>query len=484
MLFNSLKFAIFFPVVTTLYFALPHRARWALLLLASCVFYVVAVPAYIGVLALTITVDYWAAIRIEQSLGARRRRFLVASVVSTCVILFIFKYLNFFDDSAAWAARAMGYSYDAMTVRLLVPIGLSFHTFQSLSYVIEVYRGNQRAERHFGIYSLYVMFFPQLVAGPIERPQRLLHQFREEHHFEAERVRQGIERMGWGFVKKSAIADRLAPLVNVVYDNPHASPGLPALTATILFAFQIYCDFSGYSDIAMGSAQVMGFRLSRNFDRPYFATSLGDFWRRWHISLSTWFRDYVYIPLGGRTGGRWRHARNIMLTFALSGLWHGAAWTFVFWGLVHGAGLAISSALTAQATASAAIPGKRLWKRLATFAFVCAAWILFRARSLPDALFMFRHLGVAVTQVRELALGTLGNPRHVLWLDQPSSALVIALLLIGILLLAEWWSTQPRGRRVLTARRPLVRWAASYACLLVIILLGVFRETRFIYFQF
>src|SRR3954452_6281216 len=336
MLFNSLQFALFFPIVTLLYFALPHRWRGTMLLLASCVFYMAFVPAYIGIIAVTILIDYVAGIRIEATTGPRRRLWLVLSVASTCAVLFVFKYFDFFNDTIALAAHALGLSYAAPALQLLLPIGLSFHTFQSLSYVIEVYEGRQAAERDFGLYALYVMFYPQLVAGPIERPQHLLHQFREVHRFDYDRVVAGLQLMAWGLVKKIVVADRLAELANRVYDAPRSYTGLPLITGTVAFAFQIYCDFSGYSDIAIGSAQVMGFTLMKNFDRPYTAQSVGEFWRRWHISLSTWFKDYLYVSLGGSRTTTLRWYRNLFITFLVSGIGHGAEWRVVVWGALNG----------------------------------------------------------------------------------------------------------------------------------------------------
>ena len=262
MLFNSLHFLLFFPIVTTGYFLCPHRYRWLLLLLASCYFYLVFRPIYILILFFTILVDYFAGLLIEQSQGRRRRLYLIASICANVGVLAIFKYYNFIAHSLESLTSALSLSLPTPPLlNILLPIGLSFHTFQSLSYTIEVYRGRQRAERFIGIFALYVMFYPQLVAGPIERPQNLLHQFREKHFFDAVRVSAGLQLMLWGFFKKVVIADRLAPFVNTVYDNPHGYTGVSFIVATVCFAFQIYCDFSGYSDIALGSAQVMGFSL-------------------------------------------------------------------------------------------------------------------------------------------------------------------------------------------------------------------------------
>src|SRR4030043_677103 len=336
MLFNSFSFLIFFPTVTILYFLIPHKYRWFFLLMASCIFYMAFIPVVILVLALTIAIDYTAALFIEKSEGRRRKWYLIISIVSTCTVLFIFKYFNFFNSNLGQVARFFHWNYSIENLSLILPIGLSFHTFQSLSYVIEVYRKNYKAEHHFGIYALYVMFYPQLVAGPIERPGNLIHQFYEKHIFDYQRVIDGLKLMLWGFFKKVVIADKLALVVNKVYSDPTQYTGLPLIAAAISFAIQVYCDFSGYSDIAIGSAQVMGFRLRDNFDRPLFSASVAEFWRRWHISLMSWFRDYVYIPLGGNRVSRGRRYFNLFFTFSLSGLWDGANWGMVLWGSFNG----------------------------------------------------------------------------------------------------------------------------------------------------
>src|SRR5689334_23831608 len=340
MLFNSLEFAIFFPVVAAIYFLLPQRMRTLHLLCASCVFYMAFIPAYILILAVTIVIDYTAGLYLER-IGRRAKLWLLgASVCATCLVLFVFKYFYFFTANFVGAVGLLGWQLTGPSIEIILPIGLSFHTFQSLSYVIEVYRGRQKAEANFVTYATYVMFFPQLVAGPIERPQNLLHQFYETHEFACDRVISGLKRMAWGFFKKLVIADRLALYINDVYAAPQNFTGLQLTIATVFFAYQIYCDFSGYSDIAIGSARVLGFRLMENFDKPYQSLSTAEFWHRWHISLSTWFRDYVYIPLGGNRVTPGRHVLNLLATFGLSGLWHGANWTYVFWGLLNGAYLA------------------------------------------------------------------------------------------------------------------------------------------------
>ncbi|OFZ56311.1 MAG: alginate O-acetyltransferase, partial [Bacteroidetes bacterium RIFCSPHIGHO2_02_FULL_44_7] len=319
MLFNSLQFLIFFPTVTTLYFILPHRFRWFLLLIASCIFYMAFIPAYILILLVTIVVDYIAGILIEKSQGKKRKLYLLISIVANIGFLAFFKYYNFASTNLTELAQFLHWNYSVPVLSIILPIGLSFHTFQAMSYTIEVYRGKQVAERHFGIYALYVLFYPQLVAGPIERPQNLLHQFREEHSFDYRRVTDGLKLMLWGLFKKVVIADRAAVFVDTVFNSPGDFQGVSFIIAAALFSFQIYCDFSGYSDIAIGAAQVMGFKLMDNFNRPYFSKSIAEFWKRWHISLSTWFKDYLYIPLGGNRVGKPRWYFNLFFVFLLSG---------------------------------------------------------------------------------------------------------------------------------------------------------------------
>lgn len=382
MLFNSFSFLFFFIIVTTLYFATPYKKRWILLLVSSCYFYMAFVPIYILILAFTIVIDYFAGLYIEKTKGGRRKLFLICSLVANIGVLAFFKYYNFLDNNVSFILQKLGSSNPIPYLSILLPIGLSFHTFQAMSYTIEVYRGHQKAERHFGIYSLYVMFYPQLVAGPIERPQNLLHQFREKHDFEYSRVIEGFKLILWGFFKKLVIADRLAIYVNAVYNNPQHHSGLTLLLATIFFAFQIYCDFSAYSDIAIGTAKVMGFKLMTNFNRPYFSRNISEFWKRWHISLSTWFRDYLYISLGGNrvTIPRWYF--NLIIVFVLSGFWHGANWTYIIWGALNGFYLVfaiVTFGLRKKITAFLGfdkLPKLNLFLQiLITFLLSCFAWI-------------------------------------------------------------------------------------------------------------
>jgi alginate O-acetyltransferase complex protein AlgI len=494
MLFNSLHFAVFFPVVTALYFALPHRVRWLLLLAASCYFYMAFVPVYILILGFTIVVDYFAGILIAGSAGRTRRLFLILSLIANVGILAVFKYYDFFIGSLNAASSAFGSPFSLPLLSLLLPIGLSFHTFQAMSYTIEVYRGRQAPERHFGIYALYVMFYPQLVAGPIERPQHLLPQFREVHHFDAARVTSGLTLMVWGLLKKVCIADRLAPFVDPVFSNPGDYSGAPLVLATVCFAFQIYCDFSGYSDMALGSAEVMGFKLMRNFNSPYLSSSVADFWRRWHISLSYWFRDYLFLPLSYRlmrgfkqdawVGIRrdvWIYGTATMVSMFLCGLWHGAAWTFVIWGLLHGFYLAFGFATrrlrgTVVSSTFGWMPpwAITLVRTLVTFALVCVAWVFFRAPSVEVA---WEVLSRSVTGWGRL-------PGASLILGDPASLALVAALL-SVVLWVEQIEPRHDARQWIAGRSPIVRWMVYSALGLTILLFGQLDQQQpFIYFQF
>jgi D-alanyl-lipoteichoic acid acyltransferase DltB (MBOAT superfamily) len=507
-LFNSGLFVLlFFPIVTLLYHALPQARRWLLVLIASCYFYMVAVPAYLAVLAAIIVIDYTAGLAIERSTGVRRRVFLLASLGANVGLLAVFKYADFAADNAARLAALVGWNYSPETLALLLPIGLSFHTFQSMAYTIEVYRGNIAAERHAGYFALYVMFYPQLVAGPIERPQHLLPQLKRPPELSAMSlagrlkgltepcVGEGLLLMLVGFVKKLVIADRLAIVVDTVYAAPHSYPGVPLLVATGCFAVQIYCDFSGYTDIARGAALTMGVRLTPNFAHPYGARSIGDFWRRWHMSLSSWFRDYVYIPLGGNRGSTIQWARNVIVTFLLSGLWHGANWTFVAWGALHGLYLIAGRALAPVRTSLASSLGLnhipvlvRASSVTATLSLVTFAWIFFRAESLTDAWFIATHLTTGLGSIlrsllepggagmmSRLGLAALPVAQHE-WL---LTGLLGAAVIIG--------DQRPPHRRLidlLAARPGWARWGTAYALLCAAAFFGVYRSATFIYFQF
>jgi alginate O-acetyltransferase complex protein AlgI len=469
MLFNSLEFALFFPVVCALYFTAPLRARLPLLLVASCVFYMAFIPAYIAILFVTILIDYVAGIYIEQTDGSARKTWLIASIISTCAVLFVFKYFDFFTCNFVGLANLFGWQLDKPVMHIILPIGLSFHTFQSLSYVVEVYRGHQKAEHRFVTYATYVMFFPQLVAGPIERPQNLLHQFYEKHDFDHERITAGLRRMAWGFFKKLVVADRLALYVNDVYAAPQNFTGLQLTIATFFFAYQIYCDFSGYSDIAIGAAQVLGFKLMENFRTPYHAKSISEFWHRWHISLSTWFRDYVYVPLGGSRRGLPRWVIAILITFAVSGLWHGANWTYVLIGratksgrdTIFGAIGLKENTLSRQAIMLGS-----------TFLLTSIGWIVFRARSIPDAWYVLTHL------TRGWNFQQIGTEQFLL------RQMPVAVGSIILLELAQILQGKVYVPAVVQRIPTIPRWAMYAAFVLTVLMFGIYRKTQFIYFQF
>jgi len=493
MLFNSLHFLIFFPIVTALYFLLPHRFRWGLLLAASCYFYLAFIPAYIFILFFLIIIDYLAGILIENAPQRRRKTYLVISLIANIGVLGLFKYYNFLNETLTSILGTIHLANAIPRLDIILPIGLSFHTFQSMSYTIEVFRGKQKAERHLGIYALYVLFYPQLVAGPIERPQNMLHQFYEPHKFDYERVLNGLKLMLWGLFKKVVIADRLAVMVNTVYNSPAQFEGLQLLLATYFFAIQIYCDFSGYSDIAIGAAQVMGFKLMNNFNRPYFSKSISEFWQRWHISLSTWFRDYVYIPLGGNRVVKSRWYFNLILVFLISGLWHGANWTFVIWGALHGFYLVCAVwtqpfrrqvAIRLQAERYPRLA--KVCRALITFHLVCFAWIFFRANSLSDAYYIITHLFAGLGgELAHLAQhGATSLVAKVTTLGLGPFELIVALLAVGLMECIHLLQRRYRIREVITAFPIWVRWPVYYVGALTILLFGKFDAKQFIYFQF
>ena len=478
MIFNSIQFVFFFLVVTTAYFILPYKTRWLWLLLASCYFYMAFVPVYILILGFTIVIDYFAGILIENEAGKRRKLYLIMSLVANVGVLAVFKYYNFLNKNLTDLLGSISTKNPIPFLKILLPIGLSFHTFQAMSYTIEVYRGNQKAERHFGIYSLYVMFYPQLVAGPIERPQNLLHQFREKYNFDYNRVVAGLQLILLGFFKKIVIADRLAIYVNAVYNHPQQHSGVTLILASIFFAFQIYCDFSGYSDIAIGTAKVMGFDLMTNFKRPYFSTNISEFWKRWHISLSTWFKDYLYISLGGNRVSIPRWYFNLFIVFLISGLWHGASWTYIIWGALNGFYLVFAMVSQNFRNRMNQFSGinkfpvlNRSFQIVTTFMLSCFAWIFFRANTVSDSFIIVKRIFTA---------------RGSLFFDKADpSSFIFSFLGIFILLLIESKKEFYKGSISFFSNKNWLVKNLSYALLIVLILLiGVFDGGQFIYFQF
>lgn len=441
-------------------------------------------PIYILVLAFTIAIDYYAGIYIEGSTGNNRKLYLICSILANVGILSFFKYYNFLNENITALLRTIDINNSLPNLAILLPIGLSFHTFQAMSYTIEVYRGNQKAERNFGIYSLYVMFYPQLVAGPIERPQNMLHQFKERHHVDYGQIADGLKLMAWGLFKKVVIADRLAVMVNFVYSDPTKFQGFPLLIATVLFAFQIYCDFSGYSDIALGSAQVIGFRLMKNFDRPYFSKSISEFWKRWHISLSTWFRDYVYVPLGGNRVSKWRWYSNLFITFMLSGLWHGANWTYIIWGSINGLYLVVENITLSKRQTMAKQLGliripfiHKIIKVTITFSLICFSWIFFRANTINDAVYVIMNMFSNLEEsIQDITSTNLGSTKY---------ELLISGFSLAILFTMECIQRGQSIRQQIATIPAYQRLVIYFTLLMFIIMFGVFNnQQQFIYFQF
>lgn len=475
MLFNSIEYGLFLILVFSIYWAIPHKYRWALMLTASCVFYMFFIPAYILILFSTILVDYFAGIFIHNSRNEKTKKIILAfSIIVTCLILGFFKYFGFFEQTISDIATLFNLNYHRTVIEIILPIGLSFHTFQSLSYVIEVYRGNQIPERNFGIYSLYVMFFPQLVAGPIERPQNLLYQFHEKKKFNVNLSTDGLRQILWGLFKKIVIADNLANYTDKIFSDYENLPGSSLVIGAFYFSVQIYCDFSGYSDIALGSAKLFGFKLMTNFNYPYFSRNVGEFWRRWHISLSTWFRDYVYFPLGGSKGTLIKVIRNTIIIFTLSGFWHGANWTFVIWGLINAIyflPLLLSNTnrkhleIIAQ---NRLLPNlKELLQMLITFIIVTFAWIFFRAPNLSTSFKYIQNIFSADVFAPPLNAGIKTN-----------------ILLIFFLFGVEWFQRNKEfALEISSVNSGLIRWGAYLLIAFMIVLFGASQQ-NFIYFQF
>ena len=474
MLFHSLPYLVFFLVVYATVRATMSRVRLqnAFLLAASWVFYGWWDARFLSLLGLSIVVDFVLARALdrrspgsqEPALGPRRRRLLVAASLAVNLgILALFKYFDFFVESAVALLTSLGAHVHRPTLELVLPVGISFYTFQTLSYTVDVYRGHMRSERSLLDFALYVSFFPQLVAGPIERASHLLPQIRQRRTITRADTDEGMWWVFWGLFKKVFVADNLARLVDLAFAEPTPGGGV-VVVGVYAFAAQIYCDFSGYTDIARGCARLMGFHFRKNFDQPYLAVNPSDFWRRWHISLSTWLRDYLYVPLGGNRGGRLRTARNLMLTMLLGGLWHGAAWTFVAWGAFHGLALVVHRAVRRRHDPGGRPSGLAWARRLACFHMVCVGWLLFRATSLGQAADMARAVVTRPTW-------TGARPEVLLFYVAP-------------LVLMEWAAWRTRDERPL-ARWPWVWRGLAYAVLwFLLTLLGEFRGGEFLYFQF
>ncbi len=479
MLFNSVDFAVFLPLVFGLYWLLGtsrRKAQNVLILLSSYFFYAWWNWQLLGLILLSTAIDFWAGQEIHASSDRQsKKRWLALSIGVNIGLLLFFKYCNFFIDSFATAFQFLGYSFTSAQLEIALPVGISFYTFQTLSYSIDIYRKQLEPTTDWIAFGAFVSFFPQLVAGPIERAKDLLPQFHQQRSFSYLQARDGLQQLFWGLFKKVAIADQCAPLVDHIFQFHDQYSGGTLLLGALLFSFQIYADFSGYSDMAIGTAKLFGFRLSQNFSTPYFATNIRQFWQKWHISLTAWFRDYLYISLGGNRKGRLRTVQNIIAVFLVSGLWHGAEWKFVYWGLMHAMLFIIAVYLwPALFPASLARPIRivSVLKGVVTFLVVSIAWVFFRAENLEAA---FR------------ILDSIGNfPGYAFELPKSIPTLIPLLFTIALMLVIEWrHRTRTHGLQISPTEYPRwVRWSIYHSLLIVLLLYGKFNETTFIYFQF
>lgn len=467
MLFNSVGFLLFFPIVVVVYFLLPIRFRWVFLLIASYYFYMNWKPVYALLISFSTITTYLSAFFIESK-KEYKKIFLVSNLVINLGILFVFKYFNFINESVFFWLSQMNLRWEVPNLNLLLPVGISFYTFQAIGYTIDVYRGELKAEKNLGVYALFVSFFPQLVAGPIERAKNLLPQFYEKHVFTYSNAVQGLRLMLLGYFMKVVVADRLSTYVDAVYNNVPHHNGMSLLIATLFFSIQIYCDFAGYSSIAIGAARIMGFRLMQNFNRPYFSASITEFWRRWHISLSTWFKDYFYIPLGGNRVPKNRNYFNLFLTFLVSGIWHGANWTFVIWGSIHGVYQIVEKLFKVGKVSQTINPFLKFFRILLTYMLVLFSWIFFRANNLDDA-------GLIINKI-------------FLQIDKPFINPVVffyGIIALGVLFLLEISQELKWGERFFFKEKFRIYRSLSYVILtIIIVFFGVFDSSQFIYFQF
>ena len=468
MLFTSIEFFVFLPIVFALYWLLRRQVRWQNLLVvaASYVFYGWWDWRFLLLIAFTSACSYFSGIVIGN--GRWRKTALWGNIAINLAILGLFKYYDFF---AAELATLLGCSGDSVMLHLILPVGISFYTFQALSYSIDIYRGKMEPTRDVVAFFAYVSFFPQLVAGPIERATNLLPQFQQQRHFDYSMAVDGVRQMLWGFFKKVVVADNCAVYVDDIWNNIAGESSVNLAMAAALFSIQIYCDFSGYSDIAIGTAKLFSIRLMRNFNVPYFSRDIAEFWRRWHISLTTWFRDYVYIPLGGSRVGKWKIVRNTFVIFLVSGLWHGANWTFILWGAFHALLflplilLGKNRKFTDNVADSRWLPSiKEFGQMLLTFILAALGWILFRSQSIGEAVDFFSGMFGG-------GLADISIPKR-------------TLVFVLILMVVEWLQRKrEHGLSMEGVRNGVVRYACYLAVLAVIFMFGVFNET-FIYFQF
>lgn len=490
MLFNSVSFAIFLPIVFALYWIVPHKYRWGVLLVASYYFYMSWNPKYVVLFLSTTIVSYIAAIMIEKNrerykkerkkerksiLSIYPKSVVIGSIVFCLGILFFFKYANFFGETISAIASLFAIRLHPVTLKLLLPVGISFYTFQTMSYVFDVYKGRTKAEHNFGVYATFISFFPQLVAGPIERTNNLLPQIKSEKKFDYDLSMYGARQILWGFFKKIAVADVAALYVDNAYSDLTRCTPFDLCVAIFFFTIQIYCDFSGYSDIAIGTAKFFGINIMKNFNSPYFSISVGEFWSRWHISLSTWFRDYVYIPLGGNRCSKLRTNINVMITFLTSGLWHGANWTFVLWGGMHGIAQVLENTFINRRMKKSALSKVLLW--VVVFAFCNLAWVFFRAESISDAFYVIGNAFGSLTNIDGYLNTNIGLSKK---------RLLFSLVTIGIVAVYDYLSLKKDIIQTASSKNRFLVICIEYVILAIIgvaMILGA-GSNQFVYFQF
>jgi len=470
MLFNSFQFLIFFPLVAVIYFVIPYRFRVLFLLLSSYYFYMNWQPVYAVLIFFSSTITWLCGLVIQkEKLKGKRKAYLVISLIINFGILFFFKYFNFVNDTIFNLLESANLRWQVPNFDVLLPVGISFYTFQAVGYTIDVYRGDLKAEQNFFVYALFVSFFPQLVAGPIERAKNLLPQLHQRKYFSIENFKHGLSLIIWGLFMKVVVSDRIGLYVDATYNNVGDHNGVSLALATVLFSFQIYCDFAGYSSIAIGTARIIGFELMTNFKRPYFSKSIAEFWHRWHISLSTWFRDYLYIPLGGNRVSKPRTYLNLFVTFVVSGIWHGANWTFVIWGALHGLFNTIQKYTRFGNRRKQLHVISMLAMISVNYVLVTFAWIFFRANSLRDA---------------ELIIGKIFSFEGSLYLGDISTILYGGLGLMLLVLKETREEYFPQRLKFMSSQNA---WSYSFShalIILIILSIGVFNGGQFIYFQF
>lgn len=479
MAFISIEFLLFFVLVTLIYFCLPFKIKPIFLLAASYFFYMCWNISY-GFLLLGITLITYVCGRLLATYENKhkQRNILIVGISLVLLLLFVFKYLDFAIVNINHIFSIVHMNPIVNSLNLVLPIGISFYTFQAMGYMIDVYRGSVTVEKNFLQYALFVSFFPQLVAGPIERAKNIFAQIKTKQSFDVENARNGLLLMAWGFYNKVLIADNLAKIINPIIDHYDNRLGIEVFIAVTLYGLQIYCDFAGYSYIAIGAAQVLGYKLMNNFSSPYLASSVDEFWQRWHISLTSWFRDYLYIPLGGNRKGIFKQYRNIMIVFLISGLWHGASWAFIIWGGLNGAMIILSKVKRQQVKFR--LP--RLLARIITFGLIDFTWLFFRASDLSEALNLLSKI-ICEFRVTEFSINALIEV-----FPDVTTVYVVILALIILFIVDTLQYNQIQVRQWVLSRKILVRWAVYLLLVFGILLFGEFgivhEQTQFIYFQF